>query len=410
MTASNSTDYLDYAAAAPLWPAAITAVTDALRTRGNPSSLHKNGRAKRQDWHQALARIARHLGCTPDELIVTSGATESSTTAITGSIADLMSAHVISSAAEHAASYASITELERRGCAVTWLPVNNAGQVRPADLAAALRPTTQLVSLLLAHNETGAIQRVHALTTVVRAAERRYGHRILIHWDAAQWAAWHPLNLHQLGADLVSLSGMKLGGPPSGLLYVRRGVALRPLIHGGSQQHGRRAGTEDVAAALGLAAAFDETRRILPICRDEVQTARNQLGAALQAAFPSLVRRDQSNGLPNILHITLPGLDAEQAVYALSAVGIEIATGAACTSDSSTDSHRVRTALHIPPADLHATLRISLGWTTTTGDIARLTPRFIDILERTVRQTSTTSLLQHAGSNLNQAYVQGSHV
>lgn len=402
----DSEFYLDYAAAAPVWPAAMQAVTTALAQHGNPSSFHDAGRSQRHAWQQHMERIAAHLGCTPDELILTSGATESIATAIHGILAADPAAHCVSTLAEHAAADAAI---RAAGNPTTWVPTTELGQVSAAAVAAAIRPNTRLISLLAAHNETGTVQQVRSITKAVRSAERRLGHRILLHWDASQWAAWHPLNLHQLGADLVSISGAKLGAPASGLLYVKRGTTLQPLIRGGNQQHGRRGGTEDVPAAAGLAIAFDETRAVLPVVSEEVRAARRMLGDTLEAAFPSLVRRDQEDGLPNILHITLPGLDAEQAVYALSDAGISVATGAACSSAQTSEAARVRTGLRVPRNQLGATLRISLGWHTTRADIARLTPTMIDILRSIMDQTSITSSLQQTGTALNQAYAQEPH-
>lgn len=402
--------YLDYAAAAPLWPVVIEAVSQTLYMPGNPGSMHEQGYALKQLWHDSLRSIAKQLGCTADELIITSGATESANLAILGSLLHqpkVQPVHCISSTAEHAACYGPLKELEQEGASITWLPVNIHGQIEVQSLADAIGPATKLVSLIAAHNETGAIQPIRAIVAAIRAAEQRVGHRILIHLDCAQLAAWQPLNAHALGADLITISGNKLGGPHCGLLYVRRGIKLHPIMHGGGQQQGRRPGTEDVSGVAGLALALKTTWGLLPIRKPVINALHDRLGSALNKAFPTLVRRDVADGLPNMLHLTLPGLDGEQAVYALSQAGIAVATGSACTATNRTSEQRVRAALGINATDQPATLRISLGMQTTDEEITRAIPIFIDILNRTLAQTNLTKRLQASGRDLSQAYAKG---
>ncbi len=391
--------YLDYAAAAPVRPEVVAAIATASGLPGNASSPHAAGMATKAHWNQALAAIACLLGCQPDELVVTSGATESCNLAIIGALTGRLEheqVHILTTAVEHPAVDEPVRALERRGARVTRLAVDHAGRVSLAAFEQALTPETAVVSLIAAHNETGAIQRIHRLIEAVRAAERRFGTTILIHLDASQWAAWQPLNPHHLGIDLMSLSGSKLGGPHAGLLYARRGTQLQPIMYGGGQQHGLRPGSYAVTAAAGLAAALAATWRQLPAVASRVRQAKDHLGTALVSALPGSQRRDLPDGLPNILHLTVPGLDAANAVAALSEAGILASTGAACAAADATKQARIHTALGIQPADSRSTLRFSLGWAHTVDDVARLTPMIVDILRRVHKQSAQTLALEQA--------------
>ena len=400
--------YLDYAAAAPLWPSVVAAMTEIMRLRGNPGSLHTDGYQMRQAWNQALTRLARLLGCQSDELIITSGATESSNLAIFGAIAanEIPHSSIITSTIEHPASYAPLKQLESLGARVTWLPIDSHGVIDIKQLAKALSPKTRLISLIAAHNETGAIQPMHRIVETIRTAQRTFDSRILIHLDASQLAAWQPLNPHHLDVDLLTLSGAKIGGP-AGLLYVKRGTVLQPVLYGGSQQHGRRPGTEDVAAAVGIAEALDATWQQLEGCTTHIGSLRDRIADAMMASFPTAIRRDQHDGLPNILHLTIPGLDAESAVYALSEAGIAIATGSACSTNEPEQKQRMLDALGIPTSDHGSTIRISLGWTTSEEAVIRAIPRLIGILQQVHELSATTTRLQKAGKELSTQYARG---
>lgn len=397
--------YLDYAAAAPLWPSAVAAMTETMALRGNPGSLHADGYKMRQVWNQALTRLARLLGCQSDELIITSGATESSNLALFGAIPsnEVQGAGIITSTIEHPAGFAPIKQLEHLGAHVNWLPVDDHGSINIEQLSKAITATTRLISLIAAHNETGAIQPIHRIIETIRTAEKKLGTRILIHLDASQWAAWHQLDPHHLDVDLLTLSGAKIGGP-AGLLYVKRGIVLQPLLHGGGQQHGRRPGTEDVVAAVGLTEALDTTWQHLPRVADRIQSLRDQIADQILTAFPTTIRRDKENGLPNIFHATIPGLDAESAVYALSEAGIEIATGSACSTNEPQQKQRMLSALGVPTDDQASTLRISLGWTTTNEEIARAIPILIGILKEVHQTSAGLATLQQTGKQLSKKY------
>jgi len=397
--------YLDYAAAAPLWPIVVTSMIEAMALRGNPGSLHADGYQMRQTWNLAIDRLARLLGCQSDELIITSGATESSNLAILGSIpsTDITNSHIITSTIEHPASYEPIKHLETLGAHITWLPVNNCGQIDIKQLSESITSKTQLISLIAAHNETGVIQPIHRIVEIIRKAEKTFATKILIHLDASQWAAWQQLNPHHLDVDLLTISGAKIGGP-AGLLYVKRGTPLQSILYGGGQQHGLRPGTEDVVSAVGLTAAIETTWQQLPEAAIRIRSLRDQIADAIINAFPGAIRRDQKESLPNILHVIIPSLDAESAIYALSEAGIAIAAGSACSTNQPEQKQRILAALGIPVANRASTLRISLGWTTSVEDISRALPTMIGILKQVHEQSAKLTTLQQAGKKLSKKY------
>lgn len=408
MANQKQTIYLDYAAAAPLWPNVVAKMTEVMALRGNPGSLHIDGYKMRQTWNQATDRIARLMGCQVDELIITSGATESSNLAILGSIPnnEIAGSEIITSTIEHPASYEPIKLLETLGAHVTWLPVDNYGQINVEQLAKSLSSKTRLVSLIAAHNETGVIQPIHRIIETIRTAEKSLQTKILIHLDASQWAAWQRINPHHLDVDLLTISGAKIGGP-AGLLYVKRSTQLQPILYGGGQQHGLRPGTENILEAVGLAEALDTTWQQLPSATTRIRNLRNQIADSITQSFPAAIRRDQNDSLPNILHVTIPELDAESAIYALSEIGIAVATGSACSTNQPEQKQRILAALGIPATDRASTLRISLGWTTNVEDITRAIPTMIGIIKQVSEKSAVLTSLRQAGRQLSKKYAKG---
>lgn len=400
--------YLDYAAAAPLWPNVVSAMTKVMTMHGNPGSLHADGYKMRAIWNHAINRLAQLLGCQSDELIITSGATESSNLAILGAIpsSEITNSDIITSTIEHPASHEPIRHLESLGANVTWLPVDDYGQINTANLTKSITPKTRLISLIAAHNEIGVIQPIHRIVEIIRKAEKALKTKILIHLDASQWAAWQQLNPHHLDVDLLTISGAKIGGS-AGLLYVKRGTELQPILYGGGQQHGLRPGTENIVEAGGLAEALETTWQQLPVASTRISLLRDKIADAIIQSFPAAIRRDQPDGLPNILHFTIPGLDSESAIYALSEAGIAIATGSACSTNQPEQKQRILAALGIPIADRLSTLRISLGWTTSTKDITRAIPVMIGILKQVHKQSAALTTLQQAGKLLSKKYAKG---
>ena len=363
--------YLDHAATTPLAPEVFDAMRPWLTERfGNASSLHAAGRAARGAVEDARRRIARHLGAEPAELLFTSGGTESDNLALRGT---LRPGHLlVTSLAEHEAVLKTADALEAGGVHVVRLrpePAN--GDVLPEAVGAALdgAPGPAVVSLLHANNETGALTNVAGVAEVARA------HGALVHTDAVQTAGLFALDVHALGVDLLSASGHKLYGPKGiGLLYVRAGVALDPQVTGGSQERGRRAGTENVAAIVGLAAAFDRAAegRADRLVRLGALRARllGRLRDALGDRFVLNTPLDSS--APHVLNVAFPPapdpLDGEMLILGLDLEGVAASAGSACTSGALTPSH-VLSALGLPRETAAAAVRFSLGDTTTEADV-----------------------------------------
>lgn len=344
--------YLDHNATSPLRPEAREAVLETLACGGNPSSVHADGRAARKRLEDARERIARRLGVAPARIVFTSGGTEADNLAL-----HQVEGPVLVSAIEHPAV------LEARPDALR-IPVTPEGVVDLAALGTLLQEhRPQLVAVMLANNETGAIQPVAEVARLVHAAGA------LLHVDAVQAPGRIPLAPDGLGADLLALSAHKIGGPVGiGALVVRDGLELRPLLRGGGQERRRRSGTENVAGACGMAAALDaasdeEALRIRKL-RDEMEAALEREVPDVQILARSVPR------LPNTSCIALPGVDATTQLVRLDLDGISVSAGSACSSGKIGRSH-VLAAMGVPPGIARGAIRVSLGWSTTADDILR---------------------------------------
>src|SRR5262245_48205415 len=331
----------------------------ALDAGGNASSVHGEGRAARNLIEAAREEIAAAFGVPPRSVVFTSGGTEANALALRGSAAD----RLIVSAVEHASVRAAAGQSGRR---VDQLPVDSEGIAYLDWLARALAEGAKntLVSLMLANNETGAIQ------PVAEAVELAHRHGGLIHCDAAQAVGRITVDWHTLGVDLMTLSAHKFGGPQGiGALLVRPGTPLSPLIGGGGQEFHLRGGTENVAAICGMAAALRAASG-----DDAAVTARwrDRLEARLEAASPGLeIFASGVPRLPNTSCFGLEGLLAETAVMALDLHGVAVSSGSACSSGKVGPSH-VLEAMGVPPGLARSALRVSLGWNTTEKDLTRI--------------------------------------
>lgn len=353
---TNGAVYLDHNATTPLRPEARRAVEAAFATTGNPSSAHRFGRAARRAVEDAREQLARLVGARPDAVVFTSGGTEANALALAGA----GRRRVLVSAIEHPSVLAAAP-------GATRIPVDGDGTV---DLAAfenalAADPEPALVSIMLANNETGAIQ------PVAKAAEiaRRFG--ALVHCDAVQAAGKIAIDVRALGAHLVSLSGHKFGGPMgTGALIVDDAVSLAALIGGGGQERGRRAGTENVPGIAGLGAAAEAAWAGLDAFA-RLADWRDALESRALAAAPSarVVGRGAAR-LPNTSCLALPGMAAETQVMALDLAGVAVGAGAACSSGK-TKASPVLAAMGLDADTAGSAIRASLGWTTGEGDIER---------------------------------------
>lgn len=349
---------LDANATTPLLPAAWDAMQPALRNAyGNPASAHGLGRRARQLLEDARESCAAALGASPEELVFTSGATEANNLAIFG-LAGTAGAHILASAVEHPCTIEPLRQLESRGAAIEWLPVDARGIISVDATIARVRPTTRLVSAMLASHETGAIQPVSAIA-------RGLPPGVLLHTDAAQAVGKMPVSFRELGAAAFTASAHKFGGPKGiGMLVLRRGVSLSPLLFGGHQQQGRRPGTEPVALAVGMAAALEHALRNLDAHRRRWEALRALLWERLQALAGPVVLNGPAIGspqvVPNVLNVSFPGCRGDLLLMALDLAGVACSTGSACSSGSLLPSP-VLQAMGVPDDVLRSAIRFSFG-------------------------------------------------
>lgn len=368
--------YLDYNATTPLDPEVIAAMRPYLEEHfGNPSSGHWYGAEARKAVDEARARVAYLLNCAAEEVVFTSGGSESNNYALKGAAsAATRGRHIVTSSIEHPAVTEVCAWLAGRGFEITWLPVDERGLVSPADVEAALRPETILASVMHANNEVGTVQPIAEIARVVRPKG------VLLHTDAAQSAGKIPVDVEALGVDLLSLAGHKLYAPKGvGALYVRRGVRLEKLVHGAGQEAGRRAGTENVLEIVGLGKACEIARRDLARNRGHMRAMRDALEAGLRARVAEMrVNGHPDRRLPNTLSVSFRGHDAQDLLHAIGD-RVAASAGAACHSGGVQISH-VLEAMHVPVEWARGTLRLSTGRMNTHQEIERA----IDVLAAAV--------------------------
>jgi cysteine desulfurase len=370
--------YLDHAATTPVRREVLDAMLPYLtESFGNPSSAHTFGRAARAALDDAHDRLASTLGVEPREVVFTSGGTEANNLALKGAAwAGKAHGHrIVTSSIEHHAVGHALRYLEKFGFEVVELPVDRYGRVDPDELEAAITDRTILVSIMLANNEVGTIQPVAEIAKRVRG---RKG--ILFHVDAIQAAPYVDLRLSEIGADLVSISGHKFEGPKGvGALYVRHGTHILAQQHGGEQERHRRAGTENVAGAVGLATAYELCVAERPATVKRLRSGRERLGKAVLAVPGTELTGHPSARLPGLLSIIARGTDGSSVALSLDLEGIAVSVGSACTTGSTEVSH-VLSAMGYPDDEARGALRVSMGRTTTDEEIAtaaEVVPRVI---------------------------------
>jgi cysteine desulfurase len=366
--------YLDNNATTPLHPAVLEAVGTSLRdVFGNASSIHKEGQSARRAIEDAREQVAKLIAAESRDVIFTSGGTESNNAAIFGAAGSGTGQHIVTTAIEHPSVLEPVSELERRGHAVTIVPPSRNGVVDADAVIAALRPETRLVSMMLANNETGVIQPVAAVARVCR--ERS----IHFHCDAVQGAGKIDVDVNALGADTLALSAHKLHAPKGiGALYVRRGLALSRHILGGAQERRRRAGTENVPLAVAFGVAAE-------IARDQhdVSALRDALERGIRG-FDIVINGADVPRIPNTSSVIFRGADGEGIVIGLDLAGVAVSTGAACSSGRLEPSH-VLLAMGLTADEARSTIRFSLSRFTTMQDIEQTIALLRDIVPRCMR-------------------------
>jgi cysteine desulfurase len=356
--------YFDYNATTPLLPEVVDAMLPYLRDHfGNPSSSHALGRATRAAVETARERVAALLGCDADEVVFTSGGTESNNLAIRGVAQGVPDRrHVVTSLIEHPAVAAPCAWMEGQGWRVTRAGVDAYGRIRLEDLIAGIDTQTALVTVMHANNETGVLQPVVALSEVARAAGA------LLHTDAAQSVGKVPVSVRELRVDLLSVAGHKLYAPKGvGALYVRRGVTLVPLLLGAAHERGIRPGTENVASIVGLGVACERARLDLEAEGARVRNLRDRLWQRLQDRVPGLALNGHpEQRLPNTLSVRFPGVSGN----AILAEGPEVAvsTGSACHAGGE-EAPAVVVLMGVSPREALGTVRLSLGRGTTPDEV-----------------------------------------
>ena len=385
--------YLDYAASTPMWPAAVAALGPFLADDfGNPSGGHAVARRAKTALEEAREQIAVALGAAPAEVVFTAGGTEADNLAVKGAARAAHAAGrgdgVVVSAFEHKAVLASAHRLEREGFRVTEVRIGGDGIVDLDALADVLDDGTVVVSVMLVNNEVGTVQPLDEVAALVR--ER--APRAVLHTDAVQAVPWLDVATATRVAPLVSISAHKFGGPKGvGALVVRDGTAIEPLVEGGGQERDLRSGTSNVAGAVAMAAALAETGRRRSDAVRRVGALRDELVAGLSTAISgSFVNGDPARKAAGNCHVGFPGVEAETLLVMLDRAGLCAAAGSSCSSGATEPSH-VLAAMGIDRGDALASIRLSLGYTSTADDIAtalEVIPAAVEQLRRTEARTA----------------------
>ena len=361
--------YMDNAATTRLCDAAAKAMTEAYLHYGNPSSLHTEGVKAAEHLDKARKTIADCIGALPQEIYLTSGGSEADNWALKG-VAQTLAAkgkkHIVSTVIEHHAILHTLDALKKQGFEYTLVPVDSEGYVSPDDIAAAIRPDTALVSVMYANNEIGTIQPIREISKVC------HDKGALFHCDAVQAVGHIPVNVVADGIDLMSVSAHKFHGPKGiGVLYIRKGVTLTNLIEGGAQERGRRAGTESVALASGMAAALEEACALMDERAARLSRIRDHIIDELLKIERSRVNGGREKRVPGNVSMCFEGVEGEALLLLLDFNGIAASSGSACTSGSLDPSH-VLLALGLPHEIAHGSLRISLADDVTDEDAEHL--------------------------------------
>lgn len=375
--AMNRPIYMDANATTPVLPEVVAAMQPFWTEQfGNASAVHSFGRRARGALERSREQVAALLCARPAEITFTGGGTESDNLALFGLLQP--GDHLIVSAVEHDAVLHAADALEATGIAVTRAGCDADGVMHPDTVAAAMRPETKLISVMLANNETGVLQPVRAIADVAHAAGA------LLHTDAIQACGKVPVDVRELGCDLLSLSAHKMYAPQGvGALWCRSGLRLRPLLHGGSHERRRRAGTENVPGIVGFgAAATIAGQWLVSGGAQRLTQLRDRLEQSLLARVTqSCVHAAGAARLPNTTSIRFKGIHAERLVIALDLQGVAVSGGSACQSGAVEPSH-VLSAMGLPDADAHSSIRLSLSRSTTEDEVERAATLIVNAVER----------------------------
>jgi cysteine desulfurase len=363
---SVRTVYLDHAATTPLDPRVLDAMIPYLTTEyGNASSIYTLGRHAMQALESAREQVANVIHCRPTEIAFVGCGSESDNLAIKGIAyaSQKKGNHLITSSIEHHAVLHTCQYLERSGFKTTYLPVDEYGRVDPDEVARAITDQTLLVSIMYANNEVGTIEPIAEIGRICRAR------KVPFHVDAVQAGGALPIDVAELNVDLLSLSAHKFYGPKGmGILYIRQGMRILPQLQGGSQERGRRAGTENIAGIVGTATALSLAQEEMAQVTPRIKALRDRLIEGVLTIPRSRLTGHPIERLPNNASFCFEGVEGESILLSLDMLGIAASSGSACTSGSTEPSH-VLTAIGLPPAWLHGSLRLTLGKASTEADV-----------------------------------------
>ncbi len=363
--------YLDYNSTTPLAPRVLNVFMDVLqRERGNPSSLHFHGRQSRRLLDQSREEIARFFRVRPHEVLFTSGGTEGAALLLRGFLALHPQPHVITSEAEHSCVYQTLKQMEKKGTAVTFLPVGVWGAVRPAQVEEAIRPETQLITLMGANNETGVLTDIEG----VAALAKKRGIPFIV--DGVAWLGKESFSLPP-GVSAIFFSGHKIYAPKGvGFCICRQGLKLEPLFVGGGQEYQRRSGTENVAAIAALAEAIrllaEEGGKKIP----EMRRLRDRFEQELVAALPHVIVNGEGPRVSNTSNLSFLGMEGEALLIYLDREGLSVSHGSACASGALEPS-RILLSMGMPLSQARASLRFSIGYQTTEEEISEAVKRIV---------------------------------
>ena len=357
---------MDNAATTPVSPAVLEKMLPYFsECYGNANSIHSTGLDARKALNAARKKVAAALNCNPEEVYFTSGGSESDNWALKGvAFANRKKGnHIITSAIEHHAILHTCEWLEKQGFEITYVPVDADGLVNPADVEAAITDKTILISIMAANNEIGTIEPIEEIARIAHA------HHVLFHTDAVQAIGAIPVDVRAIGCDLLSLSGHKFHGPKGvGALYIKQGTRIDNLIHGGAQERGRRASTENVAGIVGMAEAIELATANIPEKAARISALRDQLIDGLTALPYVRLNGHRTKRLPGNVNVSVRFIEGESLLLRLDLAGVAASSGSACTSGSLDPSH-VLLAIGLPHEIAHGSLRLSLSDTTTQEEV-----------------------------------------
>lgn len=372
--------YADAAASTPISARSLRELIRLLKLYGNPGALHKEAVVAKQELENARQIIAKMIGAHSDEIIFTSGGTESNNLAIFGTLRILLNTHgelhAITSSIEHSSVLEPLRVLEREGLYITELPVDSEGVVSHKDLREAITNETVFVSIQMINSEVGTIQNIRELMKEVRHVrkERKNNIPLYFHTDASQAPLWLPIGVEQLGVDFLTLDGQKILGPKGvGVLFARRGVELEPLIYGGGQERGLRSGTENVALAGAFAVVLEDAQKDIDSRVEKVSVLRDALIQEIQKLIPGAEHNGAAGDMrgANNINMYIPNLNGDMAVIGLDAEGVAASTRSACDTDDEAPSH-VLAALGIAPERAKNSIRITLLPSATKAEVRRI--------------------------------------